>query len=339
MINIAITGGGTGGHLAIAKSLKEELNKRGIKPIFIGSINGQDKEWFFHDSGFEKTYFLDSKGVVNKKGFKKLVVLLDILKATLTCKNIFRTHNVNAVFCVGGYSAAPASFASLLCFKPLYIHEQNAVIGTLNKLLKPFAKEFFSSYESSSKVQEYPVSKGFFDKQRVRSELKSIIFLGGSQGAKFINELAMKNAKVLIDKGLHVIHQTGKNQFDEIKEFYEKNSLHVDCFDFSKELVSKITQADFAISRAGASTLWELSANALPTLFIPFPHAAKNHQYFNAKKLQDNQMALLIKESEMAQKNLLDILEDINIAEISQKLLASTDKNAMKKIADIISKV
>ena len=197
---VAITGGGTGGHLAIANALKEELNNRGLKPIFIGSQNGQDKSWFANDNGFEKTYFLDSKGVVNKRGLKKLLVLKDILASAFTCKDIFKTHDVKAVFCVGGYSAAPAAFASLLTRTPLYIHEQNAVVGTLNKLLKPFAKEFFSSYDKNSKVKEYPVSDKFFNSRRIRKELKTIIFLGGSQGANFINELAMKTVPITIKK-------------------------------------------------------------------------------------------------------------------------------------------
>lgn len=119
---IAITGGGTGGHLAIARALKDELNNRNIKPIYIGSQSGQDKSWFENDTGFEKTYFLNSSGVVNKKGIKKIAVLFEILKSAFYCKKLFKKHNIKAIFCVGGYSAAPASFASILSFLPLYIH-------------------------------------------------------------------------------------------------------------------------------------------------------------------------------------------------------------------------
>lgn len=89
-MNIAITGGGTGGHLAIAKALKEELNKRGLKPIYIGSSLGQDKSWFEEDEGFEACYFLNSKGVVNKKGIKKLFVLFDIFKEALKCRTFLK---------------------------------------------------------------------------------------------------------------------------------------------------------------------------------------------------------------------------------------------------------
>jgi len=333
---IAITGGGTGGHLAIANALKEELNSRGLKPIFIGSKNGQDKSWFENDNGFKKTYFLDSKGVVNKKGIKKLFVLKDILSSAFTCRDIFKTHNVKAVFCVGGYSAAPAAFAAILTRTPLYIHEQNAVIGTLNKLLKPFAKEFFSSYDENSKVKEYPISDKFFESRRVRKELKTIIFLGGSQGANFINRLAMNVTPKLIANGIHIIHQTGKKDYSTCKEFYEKNSLHVECFDFSKDILKKLNKADFAISRAGASTLWELSANGLPALFIPYPYAAKNHQYFNAKILVDKNAALLKIENDLEDKVLLTVIKEVNLEEISKKLSAIITKNGIKTIADML---
>lgn len=338
MKNIAITGGGTGGHLVIAKALKEELNKRGLKPIYIGSNSGQDKKWFEDEQGLRKCYFLASKGVVDKKGIKRLSVLFEIVKMAFTCRKILKEEKIDAVFCVGGYSAAPASFASLLSFTPLYIHEQNAVLGSLNKVLKPFAKEFFSSYENNSKVKDYPIREAFFLKRRIRNQLKTVIFLGGSQGARAINNLAMNLAKTLLDKGLCVIHQTGINDFERIKTFYEQNNLQVECFDFSSDLLSKITQADFAISRAGASTLWELCANNLPTLFIPYPYAAKDHQYFNAKALSTKSAAFLMREEEIREENLLKILNDIDLEQVSKTLQGMIKPNGISQIADIIFK-
>lgn len=333
---IAITGGGTGGHLAIANALKEELNSRGLKPLYIGSTNGQDKAWFEGDDGFEKTYFLDTKGVVNKKGVKKAIVLKEILYATLICRNIFKTHNVKAVFCVGGYSAAPASFASIITKTPLYIHEQNAVIGTLNKILKPFAKEFFSSYHEDSKVKDYPVSDRFFSSRHIRKELRTIIFLGGSQGASFINKLCMESAKKLLENNINIIHQTGEKEYTKCKEYYRKNSLNVECFAFSKNIAKSIEKADFAVSRAGASTLWELSANALPALFIPYPHAAKNHQYFNAKSIIEKNAGLLNSQNNLDEKSLLKILENIKLEKMSKVLISLIEKNGIEKIADTI---
>lgn len=160
-LNIAITGGGTGGHLKIAKVIKGELNKREIKPIYIGSTSGADKEWFEKDNGFSKKYFLTSSGVVNKKGLNKINSLINIFKLSLQAKKILKENNIKAVFSVGGYSAAPASFASIFSNIPLFIHEQNANIGSLNKLLKPFSKRFFSTFLYND---PYPVEDIFFEK-------------------------------------------------------------------------------------------------------------------------------------------------------------------------------
>jgi UDP-N-acetylglucosamine--N-acetylmuramyl-(pentapeptide) pyrophosphoryl-undecaprenol N-acetylglucosamine transferase len=269
-INIAITGGGTGGHLKIAKVIKEELNKRGINPIYIGSTSGADKVWFESDDGFSKKYFLNSTGVVNKKGFNKINSLINILKLSLEAKKILQKNNIKAVFSVGGYSAAPASIAAIFLNIPLFIHEQNAHIGSLNKLLKPFSKRFFSTFLNND---PYPVEEIFFNTARIRKEIKTIIFLGGSQGAVAINNLAIKLASFLKEKNINIIHQTGKKDYKRVKSFYEKNNINANVFDFSIELVEKITKADFAISRAGASTLFELAANQIPTLFIPYPYA------------------------------------------------------------------
>ncbi|NWF66170.1 MAG: undecaprenyldiphospho-muramoylpentapeptide beta-N-acetylglucosaminyltransferase [Campylobacterales bacterium] len=333
---IAITGGGTGGHLVIAKAIKEELNKRDIKPIFIGSSNGQDKAWFEHDNGFEKCYFLDTKGVVNKKGFGKISSFLNILKKISTVNSIFKTHEIKKVFSVGGYSAAPASFASVLFNKQLFIHEQNCYIGNLNRLLRPFAKEFFSSYLESSKVKDYPVSLNFFEHQRVRVDIKTIIFLGGSQGAKFINDFALSVALELTKKGIKIIHQCGKNEYERVKNEYEKLNIDVDLFDFSQNIVEKIAIADIAISRSGASSLWELSANGLPAIFIPYPFSANDHQYFNAKFLTDLNLALVYRQNEFSKELFFDVLEDINLKHISQNLINLIQKDGAKKIVDTV---
>ena len=333
---IAITGGGTGGHLVIAQAIKRELNKRGIKPIYIGSSAGQDKTWFEHDTGFEAVYFLESKGVVNKKGLQKINALFAILKATFTCKDLFKKHTIHTVFSVGGYSAAPASLAALLFRKPLFIHEQNAIKGKLNTLLKPFAKAFFSSYEKDATFTNYPVNEAFFDTYRVRERLQSIIFLGGSQGATFINALAMKIAKTLHVKGIHIIHQTGQKEFESLKNFYETEGIPADVFAFSQQMPHELSKADFAISRSGASTLWELCANGLPALFIPFPHAAANHQYFNAKSLQEKGLALIEEQKSLIPETILSQIEALDLESISSALSATIHKGGATDIVDYL---
>jgi len=326
---IAITGGGTGGHLVIAKAIKEELNKRGIKPIFIGSTYGQDRAWFENDDGWSEKYFFETSGVVNKKGIKKLSSLFTILKYTLKTRKIFKKHNITKVFSVGGYSAAPASFGAILFKKEYFIHEQNAYMGKLNKLLSPYARRVFSTFFHND---PYPVREEFFDNARNRKEIKIIIFLGGSQGAKAINDFAFEVAKM---KKFKIIHQTGKLDYERCKNFYEENKLEVDYFDFDSNLIQKMKEADFAVSRAGASTLFELVSNQLPTLFIPYPYAAGNHQYYNAKWLVDKNLAFLRLQDEVD----IGVFEEIeNIDIISNKLKDINHKNGSKIIVDEILK-
>ncbi|WP_096018833.1 undecaprenyldiphospho-muramoylpentapeptide beta-N-acetylglucosaminyltransferase [Campylobacter lanienae] len=331
---IAITGGGTGGHLAIAKAFANELNSRGIKAIFIGSSSGQDRMWFENSDIFEATYFLNSSGVVNKRGFGRLKSLINILNLAFKCKRIFKFHKVSSVISVGGYSAAPAAFGAIIWGKKLYIHEQNAVIGRLNLILKPFAREFFSSYFEPK--FDYPVDEKFFKISRIRKNLNTILFLGGSQGANFINNLALNLAKDLDKNGIKIIHQCGQKDYETIVEKYKELNIKAEVFAFSKDIDLFMSRADFCISRAGASTIWELCAASLPTLFIPFPYAANNHQFYNAKFLNDQNAAMVLKENEIDNKNLLNIIYNLNLEDISQKLINLLNKNGSKVIIDRI---
>ena len=331
---IAITGGGTGGHLAIAKAFANELNSRGIKAIFIGSSSGQDKMWFENSDIFEATYFLNSSGVVNKRGFGRLKSLINILNLAFKCKKIFKFHKVSSVISVGGYSAAPAAFGAIICGKKLYIHEQNAVIGRLNLILKPFAREFFSSYFEPK--FDYPVDEKFFKISKIRKNLDTILFVGGSQGANFINNLALSLAKDLDKNGIKIIHQCGQKDYETIIEKYKELNIKAEVFAFSKDIDLFMSRADFCISRAGASTIWELCAASLPTLFIPFPYAANNHQFYNAKFLNDQNAAMVLKEDEIDSKNLLNIIYNLNLEDISQKLINLLNKNGSKVIIDRI---
>ena len=334
---VVVTGGGTGGHLSVARSLIDELVSRDYKVIFIGSTKGQDKQWFENYPKLYKTYFLETKGVVNQNIFGKFVSLFNILKEVFEVLKIYKKYNISKVVSVGGFSAAPASFAAFLGKCDFYIHEQNSVMGKLNQITSKFAKEVFSSYDDNSKVKDYPINQKFFEKARVRDKVNSVIFLGGSQGARAINNFAISVAPTLKEKGINIIHQAGKLDYERVKEEYEKLGVEADIFDFTTEILEKMDKADFAVSRAGASTLWELSALGMPTLYIPYPYAAANHQYYNAKFLLDSNLCFLKKEDELNKEYFLEALEsDTN--KISKELLNSIKKDGIKKLVDIVVK-
>jgi len=333
---IAMCGGGTGGHLVIIKAVKEQIENTPL--IYIGSTKGQDRKWFEKDSDFKKSYFLETRGVVNQGFLGKIKSLYMLFKATLKAKEILKENGVKVVFSVGGFSSAPTAFASKLLNIPLVIHEQNAHIGSLNRLLKPYAKYFISSYEKDSPIKDYPVSEEFFKKARVREKLETIIFLGGSQGAVAINNLALAIAKDLNKRKIKIIHQAGERNIKEVEKRYKELGVEAEVFGFTNKMSDYITKADFAIARAGASTLWELTANLTPTLFIPYPYAAGDHQYYNAKFLKDNGVAWVIREKDLKSDEVLDIIDSVDVEKISQKIkeLELIRPNGAKRIARLL---
>ena len=343
-MKIVITGGGTGGHLAIAKSLRDAALKEGYSCIYIGSTSGQDRSWFAKEAtqadsegsrGFSSVHFLHTRGVVNQKGLGKIFSLFLSLKATVQA--LFLLRGSDCLISVGGFSAAPASFASILLSKPFFIHEQNAAIGRLNGLLRPYAKAFFSSYEKDSIVKDYPVRESFFEYARERSKVQTIIFLGGSQGARFINELAVKIAPLLHEKGTRIIHQAGRLEIDKVKESYQDMGIEAEVFDFRPDIDALMQQSDLAVSRAGASTLWELCASALPALYIPYPYAAGDHQFYNAEFLVQKKASWLCRQEDDPYTLLVELLEK-DLRQESRNLQTLIHKNGAELIIKEVEK-
>ena len=335
-MSIIMTGGGTGGHLAIIKAVKEHL--KGEALVYIGSSKGQDKEWFEEDDDFSHKYFFDTRGVVNQGGLGKVKSLFMMGSAMVKAIKLIRKHKAKVVFSVGGFSAAPMAFAAKLTRTPLVIHEQNAALGSLNKLLKPYATHFISSYLEESPLKAYPIKKVFFDNAHVRTEVKTIIFLGGSQGARAINALALEMAPKLNEKGIKIIHQAGVNNIEEVQKEYTSLGLEAEVFGFTTKLAAYMNEADFAVARSGASTLWELSATAVPTLYIPYPYAAKDHQYYNAQFLVEKNLAWLMREGEIAIPKVLSLLDE-NIEKMSQGLMDIVEKEGSQKIAKLLKTI
>ena len=334
-MKICITGGGTGGHLMIAQALVEATVQYNHEAIFIGSTSGQDRKYFQEKSSFSHVYFLETTGVVNQKGIRKLISLWKVFRAFLKSRKILRKHNIQATYSVGGFSAAPASFASISKKIPLFIHEQNAIQGRLNSLLKPFAKRFISAYDKDSSITGYPVKEVFYKSARVRDNIETVIFLGGSHGAKAINDLALSVALELKEKGIKIIHQAGESDFERVKKEYDSLGIDIELYGFTKELSSLIQRADLAISRAGASTLWEATANGLPAFYIPYPHAAGDHQYYNARFIVENELGWCERESKDLRARLLEILRK-PIKEKSERLMKYSNSNvADKMIKDV----
>ena len=332
-MSIVMTGGGTGGHLTIIKAVKEELQNEEL--IYIGSTKGQDRAWFGEDKQFKTTHFLETQGVVNQGILGKFKSIAMLIKASMKARKILKESNAKVVFCVGGFSAAPTSFAAKMLGIPLVIHEQNAAIGSLNKLLRSYSKAFISSYEEESSIKAYPIKKEYFEKSRIREEVKSVIFLGGSQGAQAINKLALELAPTLKEKKINIIHQAGERNIEKVEQAYKEIGIEAEVFGFTTSLSDHMQKADFAIARSGASTLWELSAMACPTLYIPYPYAAGDHQFYNAKFLVDQDAAWIMRENELDVEKVIELLDE-NMKEKSTKLQSMIEKNGALQIAELL---
>ena len=332
---IAITGGGTGGHLSIARAIREELNRRGIKPIFLGSATGQDRMWFGEDEGFASRHFFEIESVVDKGAVGKLKSMAKIITAAREAGRIFKEEGVETIFSVGGYAAAPVTLAAIWQRKVFYIHEQNAVMGRLNALFARRADAIFSAYMQDSPVKDYLVSEVFFRNARVRKEIKTIIFLGGSQGATAINEFAKSVARTLHERGIKIIHQSGNRDLEALRKFYDEEGIDADLFAFDKKLYRKIAEADFAICRAGAGTLWELAASQLPALYVPYPYAAGDHQYYNAKYLADKGLSYVVRQDALTPEH-LEMVLDADIARMSEGLRGTIAPDGAARIVDYL---
>lgn len=335
-MSIVMTGGGTGGHLTIIKAVKEKLRDEEL--IYIGSTKGQDRAWFEDDKDFKSTHFLPTQGVVNQGLLGKIKSIFMLLKATVKARKILKESRAKVVFCVGGFSAAPTSFASKILGIPLVIHEQNASIGSLNRLLRPYAKAFISSYEDDSPIKAYPIKEEFFEKSHIREEIKTVIFLGGSQGAMAINKLALSLASTLKNKKIKIIHQAGEKNIENVKKEYEALGIEAEVFGFTNRLSSYMQEADFAIARSGASTLWELSAIACPTLYIPYPYAAGDHQFYNAKFLVDQNVAWIMREDKIELEDVILLLDE-NLKEKSKKLQKMIERDGALQVAKLLKNI
>ncbi|WP_104696863.1 MULTISPECIES: undecaprenyldiphospho-muramoylpentapeptide beta-N-acetylglucosaminyltransferase [unclassified Helicobacter] len=338
-----ITGGGTGGHLAIAKSLAVELKARKQHIIYIGSLQGQDRDWFEKSDLFDAVYFLDTTGVVNKRGIGFLKALFLQVKALLKVRKIFNQYQITSVISVGGFSAGPASIGAVLFRKKLFIHEQNAIKGKLNAKLTPFAINIFGSFDDKAKnfiKTSYPVRREFFLESRERKEIKTIIFLGGSQGAVAINDFALKVVFELLDQGFEIIHQCGTKDLERMRQEYMRLGIleKITLFDFDANILSKITKADLCVCRAGASSVWELAANGIPCLYIPYPHAAGNHQYYNALFFEKMDLGVIVEQEYLDANKLFDFIKTMKaeIATVSKRLQNSIQNDGAKEIVQHI---
>ncbi len=309
-----IAGGGTGGHLfpglAIAEAFVEK--EKGNEVLFIGTERGIESRVLAGSRFPLKTIRvmpLQGRSVV-----AKMKALWNIPRAVSEAWSILRDFHPQVVLGVGGYASGPALMAAFLLRIRRAIHEQNSVPGMTNRILKWFSQRIFVSFEDSKDyfpkrktlVTGTPVRKEFVIRseqcqesgRRKKRERFTLFVFGGSAGAHRIN-LAMMEALTPLQKikpSLRIIHQTGRDDVDSVAKGYQEKGFEARVQPFFEDMAAQYEVSDLVICRAGASTIAELAMCGRAAVFIPYPHAAHQHQLVNAQTLVKRGAGRLIRD-------------------------------------------
>lgn len=308
MEKIILTTGGTGGHifpaLAVAEALKE-INPQ-VELLFIGATYGPEKD--LAKSANISFVGLEGRGILGR-GFAAIPAAFENLRAIARAVKIIRDFSPCAVAAFGGYACFPTAVASLLCKRPLLLHEQNAIPGTSIKLLAKRAATVCVSLPQTEGLGRAlvltgnPVRRNVRQSQHeIRHKSKRILVLGGSQGAHALNEAIIAILPFLKDNHVEILHQTGTKDYERTRQAYADVGIDPGSVQpFIEKMGEAYSWADLAICRAGASTIAELCIAELPSILVPFPAAIHDHQTKNARVVADAGGALLVPESRLDQ--------------------------------------
>ena len=349
MKKIALTGGGTAGHITPNLALVPELKKRGFDVIYIGSNSGMDKKIvekrhipFFGITADKLRRYID---------FKNVLMPFNVIKGIHEAKKILKENKVDIVFSKGGFVAVPVVIAASMLKIPVVSHEADFTPGLANKIAIPHSKKVCCNFEETTK---YLKGKGVWTGCPIRDELlngskkkglevlnfkdkKPIIFVtGGSLGSKYINDLIRNNIKEIV-KDFNVVHSCGKDKLD--------NNINVEGYQqyelLTYDLPDVLAATDFVISRAGANALFELLALRKPNLLIPLStKASRGDQILNANSFLKKDYSLVLLEEEQ-DKNPELFMKMINelVAKKDEMIAAmknATENDAINNICDII---
>jgi len=302
---VLIMAAGTGGHVFPALTCAKALQKDGYKIYWLGTGKGLDMKACAQAK--IKLHVIDVSGVRGKGLGALFVAPFKIVKAIYQSLKVMRKIKPNCVLGFGGYVTGPGGIAAWLYRVPLVIHEQNAVLGTTNRLLSRFAsykcEAFAGTFGKSSNVINTgnPVRLGLFKelaKQPLVDRRVNLLVLGGSLGAEPINKVVPQAlAKLDIAIRPQLVHQAGAGNTQKTIERYQEAAVAANVVDFISDMESAYHWADLVICRAGALTVSELAATGTASLLIPLPHAIDDHQTHNAYYLVEAKAALLFKQN------------------------------------------
>jgi UDP-N-acetylglucosamine--N-acetylmuramyl-(pentapeptide) pyrophosphoryl-undecaprenol N-acetylglucosamine transferase len=352
---ILITGGGTGGHvfpaIAIANSIKE------MEPLteflFVGA-NGRLEMTKVPEAGY-KIEGLNISGFQRDNLLKNISLPFKIIGSLLKARDIIKKFQPDVVIGVGGYASGPTMYVASNNNIPVLIQEQNSFAGVTNKMMARKAEKFCVAYDGMENF--FPQNRIIKTGNPVRQNIaamnatkpegikafglddskKTILVIGGSLGARTINESVAGGLEKVKNENLQMIWQTGKPYFEQAKTKASAFDF-VKVFDFIKNMDQAYAAADIIISRAGAIAISELCLIKKPVILVPSPNVAEDHQTKNAEALVSKNAAVMVKDSE-ARLNLIDTLLDlIKNEKMQNDLSANIEKLAIPDAADRIAK-
>ncbi len=316
--HIVITGGGTGGHLfpgiAIARAFQQRMADTAI--LFVGT--GRDLERRVLGEAGYRHAVIRVRGLKGMGLFRQLRSLASLPGALLRAGAILWGFRPAVVVGVGGYAAGPVCLAARVLGIPVCLQEQNSLPGITNRLLARVARRIYTSFSESDR--HFPAAKVMLAGNPVRDEIIAlgrkttqrepgrpftVLVAGGSQGARSINTAIIDMLAHVDDPGsLQLIHQCGADDHARVRHAYEGTGVKARVEAFFHDMDRQYAQADLVVCRAGATTVAELTCIGLPAIFIPFPHAADNHQEINARSVVSAAAGEMIIEAELDARDL-----------------------------------
>lgn len=321
-MRILIAGGGTGGHVIPALAIAREMrDQHGAEVRFVGTARGMETK-LVPEAGFE----LELIRMGQLKGVSiltRLRTLADLPLGVLRCVGLLRSYRPEVVVGVGGYASGPAMMAAILLRIPTLAFEPNAVPGLANRIVGKYvgaaAVNFAPAceYFRNAVVTGVPVRPEFFAiPPRDPAAPPHLLVFGGSQGARALNEIMPRIAKDLFDSvpGLTLIHQAGRGNEASVRAGYAYASApeaRWSVSEFLSDMPAQFAQADLLLCRSGASTVAELAAASKPSVLVPFPRAADDHQRGNADVLVQAGAARMVQQADMTPEKLLGELRSL----------------------------
>ena len=322
MSTVVIMAGGTGGHVYPALAVGIALRRRGINVYWMGSGAGLEHR-LAQGEGFEFDCIL-VKGLWGHGLIRWLTMPLWLTLALWQSCMIIFNRRPDLMLGMGGYVCGPGGIAAWLLRRPLVIHESNVIAGVTNRVLQHLASRVLTGAHNAD-IKKKVVFTGTPVRDQIllaaqakqpfvadqRRQLRLLV-MGGSQGARALNKaLPAVLSSRFRQSGLKIVHQSGPQDYDEVTNAYLELAIDAEVVEFIEDMSSIYSWADIVVSRAGAMTIAEICAMGLAGVFVPFPHAARDHQRANAQSLADNGAAIVCLQGDDFELRLGDALASL----------------------------